>query len=221
MMATEQRQNQSRPKQGRDPDLPRLLGERLCLDFANSVEVPLSDAPQEFLHDYGDLVRWGRHVGLLSDDQVAELLDNAALRPAVAAETFARALALRAAIDHVFHAVAGDMEPDAPDLATLEREHLQALAHAHLAPTGTGFAWTWPDAPSHLDSVLWPIAWSALDLLTNGDLNRVKDCHGPGGCGWLFYDTSKNASRRWCSMEGCGTHVKMARYRARKRASHA
>lgn len=33
---------------------PRLLGERLCLDFANSVESPLSE-PEEFLTDLSTL----------------------------------------------------------------------------------------------------------------------------------------------------------------------
>ena len=37
-------------------------------------------------------------------------------------------------------------------------------------------------------------------------------------CRWAFYDASRNHARRWCSMAGCGNHVKMQRaYAARKR----
>jgi predicted RNA-binding Zn ribbon-like protein len=51
--------------------------------------------------------------------------------------------------------------------------------------------------------------------LTSGPLGRVKGC---AGCNWLFVDESKNKSRRWCSMEECGTHAKMRRYVARRAA---
>jgi predicted RNA-binding Zn ribbon-like protein len=48
-------------------------------------------------------------------------------------------------------------------------------------------------------------AASAVDLLSVGELSRVKECPGPGDCGWLFYDTSRNGTRRWRSMDGCGS----------------
>jgi predicted RNA-binding Zn ribbon-like protein len=61
-----------------------------------------------------------------------------------------------------------------------------------------------------------------VTLLVEGDLARVKACPGPANdCGWLFYDTSKNASRRWCSMEGCGSVAKMRHYRARRQAERS
>jgi len=41
----------------------------------------------------------------------------------------------------------------------------------------------------------------------------------PGeGCGWLFFDTSKNRSRRWCAMEDCGNRAKARRHYRRSRA---
>ena len=78
------------------------------------------------------------------------------------------------------------------------------------------FAWGWTDVDA-LDRPLWDVARSAIDVLTQDDLKRVKECPGADDCGWLFYDTSKNASRRWCSMEGCGSRVKMRHQYARKR----
>jgi predicted RNA-binding Zn ribbon-like protein len=75
-----------------------------------------------------------------------------------------------------------------------------APAHSHLTP-----AWDL----AHLQSPLWPVAEAAYRLLTGPDLQRVKRC---AGCPWLFLDSSKNGSRRWCSMEVCGTHEKIRRY---------
>ena len=50
------------------------------------------------------------------------------------------------------------------------------------------------------------------ELLTSGRLDRIRECPGLDGCGWLFYDTSRNGSRRWCSMEGCGNRAKGRRH---------
>ncbi len=77
--------------------------------------------------------------------------------------------------------------------------------------------WTWDADIRALDRMLWPIVSSAIELLTSHDLRRVKECPGAGDCGWLFFDTSKNGTRHWCSMEGCGSRVKMRRQYARTR----
>jgi predicted RNA-binding Zn ribbon-like protein len=66
-----------------------------------------------------------------------------------------------------------------------------------------------------LDAVLWPIIHSAGELFLSDELGHVKECPG---CGWLFLDTSKNQSRRWCSMNTCGVRDKMRRYHKRQRA---
>jgi predicted RNA-binding Zn ribbon-like protein len=64
--------------------------------------------------------------------------------------------------------------------------------------------------------VLGPIALSALATLGQADLTRVKRCEGEK-CGWLFFDTTKNKSRRWCEMEICGNRAKQKRHGARLR----
>jgi len=72
--------------------------------------------------------------------------------------------------------------------------------------------WVWTGA--HPDRPLWPIAVAAVDLLRSPErLARVKGC---ANCNWLFVDRSRNGSRRWCSMDECGVHTKMRRYRARR-----
>jgi predicted RNA-binding Zn ribbon-like protein len=43
------------------------------------------------------------------------------------------------------------------------------------------------------------------------DLGRLKACRE---CGWAFFDRSRNRSGTWCSMDVCGSRVKMRRYRA-------
>ncbi len=88
-------------------------------------------------------------------------------------------------------------------------------------PAGGGFAWEWDAGGDVLARPLWALARSAADLLTSPRLSRVRECPGEDGCGWLFLDTSKNGSRRWCSMQGCGSRAKARRYAGRRRGRSA
>jgi predicted RNA-binding Zn ribbon-like protein len=211
--------NQQSRKRGLDPSYPRLLGDRLCLDFANTIEGPRSARPEDFLLDYTDLARWGHHAGVLSEAAAAQLLQSAEASPKAAGAAFRRGLALRTAITRVFHAIATGATPRPSDLVLLQSEYRNAMRHAQLLQSADQYRWDWPDEETALERPLWPIARSAIDVLTRDNLTRVKECPGADDCGWLFYDTSKNGSRRWCSMEGCGSRLKMRRQYARKKGA--
>lgn len=59
-------------------------------------------------------------------------------------------------------------------------------------------------------------AWS--ELLVTGEAARLKRC-AEHACAWVFWDVSKNRSRRWCSMRVCGNRAKVRRYAERNAAS--
>ena len=199
----------------------RLLGGALCLDFVNSIENRAGHAPEDFLTSYPDLVRWGQHAGLITDATASRLNALAAADETAAHEAWRQALELRAALHRLFLAIATRRDPDPADLDHLRRAYADAMTAATLAAEGERFAWNWRLDEQRLDQLLWPVARSAVELLTAGDPRRIKVCENPYGCGWLFYDGSKNGSRRWCSMEGCGSQVKMRRQYAKRRASAA
>ena len=72
----------------------RLLGGRLCLDFAITVGPRHSDHRREYLGSYRDLVEWVRHAGMLEEDE-GRLLGEAALRLAEATAILELAVMLR------------------------------------------------------------------------------------------------------------------------------
>jgi predicted RNA-binding Zn ribbon-like protein len=55
-------------------------------------------------------------------------------------------------------------------------------------------------------------------LQSHGAWPRLKACTDEG-CQWAFYDTTRNRSRTWCSMEECGNREKTRRYRSRRTRS--
>jgi predicted RNA-binding Zn ribbon-like protein len=57
------------------------------------------------------------------------------------------------------------------------------------------------------------LAQHALDLLLAKDQSRPHSC-AADTCRWLFLDTSKNHTRRWCDMKICGNRAKARRYNA-------
>jgi predicted RNA-binding Zn ribbon-like protein len=169
----------------------RVVGGNLALDFANTVDDPTGPAHHDHLGTYPELVTWSIRAGL---------------RPPAEPHPLRQAHALRSAIQSIFTTIAAGDPVTEGQWTALRPFATDAMAHAVLAPGG--HALTWPSG------VLWPVAHAAVELLTSPNVKRVKKC---GGCPWLFVDSSKNGSRRWCSMEDCGTHEKIQRYVARRR----
>lgn len=204
------------PRKRREAANLELIGGQLCLDFTNTY-TQTEVLHHEYLHRYPDLLAWSGHAGLLSDDQAEQLDQKAVYDSAMAAAVFDRAIALRGTIYRIFAAVAHQQTPLPADVTALNVWLAEAPGRPQLVSTGAAFTWQWRQDSSALDTMLWPIAWSAADLLTSADLPRVRQCARSDGCDWLFVDTSKNQSRRWCSMNLCGSRDKMRRYYQRKR----
>ncbi|MDA8019625.1 MAG: CGNR zinc finger domain-containing protein [Thermoanaerobaculia bacterium] len=71
----------------------------------------------------------------------------------------------------------------------------------------------------------WPgAAARILTLVTramsDGTWARLKACRRDT-CLWVYYDTSKNRSGKWCSMSGCGNVMKARAYRERRQIRDA
>jgi len=192
----------------------------LCLRFANTADWHASPRPKESLADYQDLVVWGVRGSLLSRHEAARLMGRASAQPRRAREALARAVMVRETIYRIMSGLAHGDEPTGRDLATLNGTLAGALRRSRIAAragSDTGrFAWEIAGRIDDFDRVLWPVLKSAADLLTSTELHRVKQCADDRGCGWLFLDRSKNRSRRWCSMKGCGNRAKVLQYNRRR-----
>jgi len=135
---------------------------------------------------------------------------------AAAASAVARARALREALYALFSARAAGRSASRADLARVNAALAAALGELKVEPRDGGYGWSWERPGDPLTAPLRPIARSAAELLVSPELERVRECHG-ATCTWLFLDSSRNRSRRWCSMESCGNRAKARRhYRRRK-----
>ena len=189
-----------------------------ALALANTLDWRLREKPIELLKDYSELVRWARSVGALEPAQARGLRKWGEEHPTGAARVLAEAVGLREAIAAIATSLMKGRAPQPAPLARLEAACRAAQASRVLRPTSAGASWVWredldPQRP------LWVAALDAERILTSDDAARVRQC-GDAECGWFFLDTSRNKSRRWCSMEACGNRNKARRfYSRRSRAS--
>jgi predicted RNA-binding Zn ribbon-like protein len=188
----------------------------LCLDFANTVSWRGSGRPAERLPAYAEVVRFGLQAGLLSADE-ARRLQRAALRsPGAAARALQAAIRLREALYRIFAGLAGGHPPRPADLQTLNTYLPEALNRLQVVPSAGRFGWGWTGDPLALDRLLWAVARDAAVFLTGGDLSRLRTCANPD-CRWVFLDTTRSGTRRWCTMAVCGNRAKLHRFRTRRK----
>jgi predicted RNA-binding Zn ribbon-like protein len=193
----------------------QFVGRKLCLDFCNTVGGKRGVATREHLHSYDDWLSWCAQAELIDSSTFARLFKKGIRRPTEAAKVYARALALREAIFDIFSALADSKAPPANCIRLLNAELARSSGRLRISfnTRQDEFSWDWALENSPLDGPLGPIARSAADLLVSGSWRgHIRMCQACD-CGWLFLDSSKNHSRRWCDMRDCGNRAKVRRHR--------
>lgn len=188
----------------------------LCLDFTNTLNDRTTERPRELFNSYHDLVAWSQEARLITEDEAKRLLVEADLHPEQATAVLRRAIEVREAMFRLFLALAEETVPQEGDLGMLNEALSEAMAQAHIVHSQEGFRWDWAGKEDALARPLWPVVRSAADVLTSAQLNNVRVCAAED-CSWLFLDTSKNRSRRWCDMNTCGNRAKARKHYERKR----
>jgi predicted RNA-binding Zn ribbon-like protein len=187
----------------------------LCLDFVNTEPV-LAGERVDLLGGPGDLVRWLREAGVLSGDAAwggVARWDRSAGGRAV----FREALRLRAALRAGAERLALGKPVGREMVEEVNRVLASRPSYPRLVQAGRGYASRLEPVSKSPIHMLVPVAESAAWLLEHGDITLVRRCEGTR-CVLLFYDTTRNRSRRWCSMGGCGSRAKAVAYYRRSRA---
>ena len=189
-----------------------LVGGALSLDFANTIN-SRREPEHDYLLTYSDLVDWAGKVEILSGQQLRNLKQREAEDATKAAKALEKARVAREIIYRIFSAIANHSKPKEDDLSAIARLYEAAISNGRHIKIEDHYEIAWKGDET-FDALLWPIVSSVENLLLSQELSRVKECPN---CGWLFLDTSKNQSRRWCSMNTCGARDKMRRYHSRSK----
>jgi predicted RNA-binding Zn ribbon-like protein len=168
---------------GPGPALERLIG------FVNTSEPQLA---QDQLGDPAQTRNWLVAEGYEAREELSH-------------DDWAAIIAFREGVRAAAAANNGyDLDPDAVAAMHHAIDRLgftvQATADAHLEVAATTPA----------GRALAPLASALMDAQADRSWTRVKAC-ARDTCRWLFYDTTRNHSRTWCTNTTCGSREKAKR----------
>ncbi|MGM7702353.1 CGNR zinc finger domain-containing protein [Pseudalkalibacillus sp. Hm43] len=190
-----------------------MVGERLCMDFINTVSWRESvDKSRDWFTSYAKLIDWSIYAQLLTEEEAKVLHQKAEKNPAAAAQVLEQTFQFREGLYRIFKRISKQQFPSQGDIEQFNTFISQYYQNLQLTQQKDQFRLGFHYTTEDLDMMLPPILQSAVDLLVSrNEWKRVKQCEGDP-CGWLFYDTSRNRSRRWCSMADCGNRAKARRF---------
>lgn len=193
-----------------------LIGGNPALDLVNTLDWRFRPSgPEELLPSYDDLLRFTEQSGLLNTRQAQGLRRNT--DHSVAMRALQQARHLREAAAEIFYAIVDERTPSPDSIKKLDDYLHTAQANRTLRWRSSRVELAWPSDPPQPGLPGWLLAQSAVDLLIAEQIRLIRECGDPG-CRWLFLDTSKNHSRRWCDMKICGNRMKARRFKAQRRA---
>ena len=179
------------------------VGNHPGLDLFNTAAADDNGEPVELLDGFDALASWLGEAQLVTPTDVRTV--PARQRPQLLRWTRRLRDAGRQVVDRDEARAADDRGLDA----------IVAEVPVRLAHSGVSGSNTPVEAAAPHDRIRLALALAVLDA-TRLDRSRVRRC-GRQGCVLLFFDTSKNSTRRWCDMAVCGNRVKAAAHYERHR----
>lgn len=186
----------------------RLDGNHLCLNFINTVFDRTVANPVSLISDKEDWIAWLLKVDLIKNDDI----DQAAL-----VFDLDEIFETRTILFTIFNGLAQKETISNRDLTLFEKLILKVQKATKLQANDGIPAEILQINKNNLNDYLLPIIKSGYELFLSNQINRIKEC---GHCGWIYLDNSKNNSRKWCSMETCGSQIKAKRYYQNKKKNN-
>ncbi|WP_347924127.1 CGNR zinc finger domain-containing protein [Pontimicrobium sp. SW4] len=184
----------------------RLDGNHLCLNFINTIFDRHASEIRDLITSREDWVAWLKKVNLIDKD--FEDFKETKFELSNIVET-------RELFYRLFKAIQLKKVVLKKDLKQFEALLLKKQRSIKLSVlNGKPFQETVLN-DKNLNDYLLPIIQTAYELFMSDKINRIKMCNH---CGWLYLDISKNNSRKWCSMDTCGSQLKAKRYYRNKKA---
>jgi predicted RNA-binding Zn ribbon-like protein len=181
------------------------VGGHPLLDFVNTIHDWTEEELRDELTTFEAALAAGVEFGIVTRGEAREISGR---HPA----ELQKLRALRELVHEMFLAP----EPRQADLDALTEAWGDAVRQARLRRTKEGVALTFDAEHSGAALVRHRLLQQTVELLTSDLRERIGVCPE---CKWVFLDTSKNRSRRWCSMQMCGGLAKARAYYRRQRAS--
>ncbi len=188
-----------------------FVGSVLALDLVNT-DILLRGKRHDFIISPDEAEHWWREVNLHYSTRTQVIGEAETTRWNT--KLLNALKRLRLALRGLFLCLIEQRSIDAHDLAELN--HVLALGyHALNVDASDTLMAVYETTEPESGAVLLPIALSALHLITDMERDRLHEC-GNERCIGLFYDTTRSATRHWCSAECMNRARSLQHYRKLK-----
>lgn len=185
-----------------DGDEFRFRARRWSLDLCSTL-LWRHVGPVELLRRPEDLSRW-----LVAAQLCTEPVE-------VSQAQLGEARSLREALYRLFGQHLSGSPLDAADVASMNAAATRAGRFPQLTVAGR-VMWS---ARKPVPAALAAVASDGVDLLAGPLAERIRECAAPD-CAFLFVDTSRPGTRRWCAQDRCGNREHVRQHRARQPERH-
>jgi predicted RNA-binding Zn ribbon-like protein len=179
---------------------PTNPSEFACVDFVNS--------------SFADHLVGGEPVDRLTErDWQQWFLHRYDLRPKVAdSPPLEELIALRRDLRTLLEKWSRRGDLNARDVRLLDDRLQRTPMRRRVALTALGVELRDEPLQKDWNWVIASVTTSALHLVRTGDHQRLKTCGNPN-CTWMFYDSTSNRSKQFCSTTPCGVLMRVRRFR--------
>lgn len=180
----------------------KLIGGEVSFDFVNTISYPNAPNAHDWLDPVENILFWAEASGIEISKKLRQV------KGVTLQKEMIRVLEIRDLVQKILTPIALGKSPANNSIAQLNSLLDEVIAYRYLEKNEKGYEWQWKVA-NNLIELVAPVVWNVSHALTSLDHSRFGYC---GGCGWIYYDATRNRSRKWCDMEDCGSRDKALRY---------
>ena len=190
-----------------------FVGNHPCLDFINT-QMIVRGNPTDLLGGCGDLVAWLVQASMVDKVQAAVVMTQWSHKDQE--QLFEQGIRFRGTLREMAARIVARRSISSSAVTSINQLLSRCPGYPQLVYARGRFERQFRSQTVQNDGLLTPLAEAASNLLCSGKLSLVKKCGNPA-CILYFYDTTKNHTRNWCSMQLCGNRIKVAAHYQRKR----
>ena len=190
-----------------------FVGNHPCLDFINT-QMIVRENSTDLLGGCEDLVAWLVQASMVDKVQAAVVMTQWTHKDQE--QLFEQGIRFRGTLREIAARIVARQSISGSAVTSINQLLSRCPGYPQLVYAKGRFERQFWSQTAQKDGLLTPLAEAASNLLCSGKLSLVKKCGNPA-CILYFYDTTKNHTRNWCSMQLCGNRIKVAAHYQRKR----
>jgi len=187
----------------------QLDGGTPALNFVNTLKNRGGENPKDYLTNYEDFISWCYQANVIDYEYYQQLSLEAYCYANEAADVFEQVISTRFMLYGIFSSIIKREPADEIFVREFNSALDKVSKYLRFESTADGMRRIWVNIDEEIPAPLCMVIQAAADLLLMTDVKKIKQCKT---CGSIFFDKTKNGTRRWCNPLACKSLDKAKRY---------